>query len=50
MNIPTIIGALIILAVFAAIVITGIRKKIKNKGGCSGGCSGCPYSGSCSDE
>lgn len=50
MNTPTIIGALIILAVFTAIVITGIRKKIKNKGGCSGGCSGCPSSNYCSHK
>jgi hypothetical protein len=50
MNIPTIIGSLIILSVFVFIVITGIRRKIKNKGGCSGGCSGCPSSSSCSHK
>ncbi len=43
MNLPTFIGAGVVLAIFLAIVITGIRNKKAGKGGCScgGSCSSC---------
>lgn len=46
MNAPTILGALIVLAVFIAIVARGIHNKKAGKGGCScggdcGACGGC---------
>ncbi len=45
--IPTIIGTIIIAAVFFAIVGKGIYNRIHHKGGCGscGGCGGC--SGGC---
>ncbi len=39
MNVPTLIGALVVLGVFVAIVARGIHNKRTGKGGC-GGCSG----------
>lgn len=45
MNLSTIIIALIVLAVFIAIVASGIQKR--GKGGCGCGCSGCPSAGLC---
>lgn len=42
MNAPTIIAALIVLVVFAAIVGKGIYNRRHGKGGCScGACGGC---------
>lgn len=40
----------IILAVLAAAVIFAVRHMLRNKGGCSGGCAGCPRSGDCGAE
>ena len=45
MNAPTIIIALVILAVFTAIVGRGIYNRRHHKGGCGCGCESC---GSCS--
>lgn len=42
-NMPTILGSIVILAVFISI----IAKQIYNKGGCGAGCSGCPNSQLC---
>ena len=47
MNIQTIIVGGIVLAVFLAIVITGIRNRIKGKSGCSCGCDACAMKDSC---
>lgn len=49
MNIPTIIGAILIFALFAAIVIRGIYNKKRHKSSCSCGCAcdGCPGIGAC---
>ena len=46
-NLATIIIGLVVLAVIAAIIVSLIRKKINNKGGCGCGCSGCPSSENC---
>ena len=47
MNAPTIISALIVVVVFAAIVASGVRNWKSGKGGCScgGDCGACH--GSC---
>ncbi|MBE6885110.1 MAG: FeoB-associated Cys-rich membrane protein [Ruminococcaceae bacterium] len=50
MNWPTIIVAAVVLAVFLAIVITGIRNKKKGKSSCSCGCSECGMKGQCHPE
>ena len=47
MNPPTIIGAALILAIVAAVIIKGIYNKTHRKGGCSCGCSSCPSNGIC---
>ena len=52
MNAPTIIVALVVLAVFVAIIWGAIRNRKKGKaacscGSCGGGCAGCPLSGKC---
>ena len=49
MNAPTIIAALIVLVVFAAIVGKGIYNRRHGKGGCScgGSCSTCGACGAC---
>lgn len=49
MNLPTLIGSLILLAVFAAIVGRGIYARKHGKGGCSCGCGceGCAAAGQC---
>lgn len=47
MNLPTVIGALIVFAIFAAIVGRGLYNKKHHKGGCSCGCDHCPSSGMC---
>lgn len=43
MNLPTIIGSLIVLAIFVAIVARGIYNRRHGKGGCScgGDCASC---------
>lgn len=43
MNVPTLIGTLIVLAIFAAIVGRGIYNRKHGKGGCScgGDCGSC---------
>ncbi|MBQ7822489.1 MAG: FeoB-associated Cys-rich membrane protein [Clostridia bacterium] len=38
---PTIIVAAIIAVIFVAIVVTGIRNKMKGKSSCSCGCDSC---------
>ena len=50
MDWPTIIIAAVIAAVFAVIVVNGIRNKKKGKSSCSCGCGGCPMSGQCHPE
>lgn len=49
MNWPTILVAALVVAVFLAIVISGIRNKKKGRSACScgGSCSGCAMSGAC---
>lgn len=47
MSPATIIVLLIVAAVFAAIVISGIKKRKSGNTGCSCGCSGCALKGSC---
>lgn len=48
MNIPTIIGALIILGIVVLIVARAIYNKKHHRSGCScGGCSGCSTQGIC---
>ena len=51
MNLPTIIVAAVVAAVFA-IVITGIRNKKKGKHSCScgGSCGACGMNGSCHNK
>lgn len=46
-NLATIIVALIILAIVAAIIIVRIRDKKAGKSSCSCGCSGCAMKDSC---
>ena len=46
MNIPTIIGTLIIILILAAVFTHGFKGK-KKSGGCGGSCGSCPYSGQC---
>lgn len=49
MNLPTIIGALIIAAVFIAIVARGVYNRKRGQGGCScgGNCGSCPSGSAC---
>lgn len=47
MNLPTLLIALVILAVFVAIIARGIHNKRKGKSGCGCGCDSCPSSGAC---
>ncbi|ARP50658.1 FeoB-associated Cys-rich membrane protein [Caproicibacterium sp. XB2] len=47
MNLPTLIGILIIVAVVAAIVAKGVWNKKHHKGGCGCGCDHCPNGGAC---
>lgn len=49
MNVPTILTGLVVLAVFAAIIFSQVRKK-KQGDGCGCGCSGCPGAGLCHPE
>ncbi|BAK98700.1 hypothetical protein OBV_15020 [Oscillibacter valericigenes Sjm18-20] len=49
MNVPTIIGAVIVAAIFIAIVARGIYNKRHGKGGCS--CGGdCGTCGCCHEK
>lgn len=43
MNLPTIIGAIIVFTIFTAIIVRGIHNKKNGKGGCAcgGDCSSC---------
>lgn len=48
MNLPTLLLAALVAAVFAAIVIHGARKRKRGgPGGCGCGCAGCPNAGLC---
>lgn len=47
MNLPTILIAAAVLAVFAAIVAGEVRRKKQGKSSCSCGCSGCSAECSC---
>lgn len=47
MNLPTLLIAALVAAIFAAIVINGVRKRKKGGRGCGCGCSGCPNAGLC---
>ncbi|MBQ7296383.1 MAG: FeoB-associated Cys-rich membrane protein [Clostridia bacterium] len=49
-NLPTIIGTLIIAAIFFAIVFSHVRNKKKGKSGCGCGCDGCANKGFCHPE
>ena len=49
MNLPTIIVAAIIAAIFVVIVISEIKKKKSGKG-CGCGCSGCAMADSCHNK
>lgn len=49
-NLPTIIIGIIIAAIFAVIVVRGIRKRKRGESGCGCGCSGCPNSALCHGE
>lgn len=46
-NLPTILGSFILLAVFISIIARHIYNKKHNKGGCAGGCGGCPNAEFC---
>lgn len=46
-NLPTMVIAGIVAALFLAIVIRGIVKRGRGETGCGCGCSGCPNSGLC---
>lgn len=50
MNTPTVITVIILVAAVTAAIIVIIRRKKQGKTYCSGGCSGCPMSGSCHKE
>ncbi|MBO1678735.1 FeoB-associated Cys-rich membrane protein [Bittarella massiliensis (ex Durand et al. 2017)] len=47
MNGPTIIGALVVLAIVAAVVGRGVWNRRHHRGGCSCGCGDCPSRGLC---
>ncbi len=47
MNLPTILVAALVAAVFLAIVAGGMRKRKKGGAGCGCGCAGCPNAGLC---
>ena len=48
-NLPTLIGAAIVLAVLALVTVKMVRDHRAHKGGCGCGCAcdGCPGSGAC---
>ncbi len=47
MNLPTILIAAAVTALFVAIVVGEVKKHKSSKSSCSCGCSGCSASGSC---
>ena len=47
MNLPTLLIAALVAAVFVAIVTSGVRKRKKGGTGCGCGCAGCPNAGVC---
>ena len=46
-NLPTLIGAAIVLAVLALVTVKMVRDHRAHKGGCGCGCGGCPNAGAC---
>lgn len=46
-NLPTLIGAAIVLAVLALVTVKMVRDHRAHKGGCGYGCDGCPNAGAC---
>lgn len=46
-NLPTVVIAVIIAALFLAIVVRGVVKRRRGGSGCGCGCSGCPNSALC---
>ncbi len=46
-NLPTIIGAGIVVAVLALIGVKLVRDHRRHRGGCACGCDGCPNAGAC---
>ncbi len=50
MNIPTIIGVVVVSVIFIAIIVAGIINKKKGKTSCSCGCSACGMKDSCHPE
>lgn len=46
-NLPTVVIAVIIAALFLTIVIRGVIKRRRGESGCGCGCSGCPNSALC---
>ena len=46
-NLPTLIGAAIVLAVLALITVKMVRDHRAHKGRCGCGCDGCPNAGAC---
>ena len=46
-NLPTILVALVVLAVCTLIVVKMIRDKKKGKSSCGCGCEGCAHKGDC---
>ena len=50
MNASTVIVALIVAAIFVAIIVSQVRKKKQGKGSCSCGCSDCSMSGICHEK
>ncbi|MBE6994252.1 MAG: FeoB-associated Cys-rich membrane protein [Ruminococcaceae bacterium] len=46
-NLPTVIGTLIIAAIFFSIVFSGIRNLRRGKSGCGSGCGACPNAENC---
>ena len=46
-NLSTILGAAVVFGVFILIVAKQIINRRISKGGCGGGCGGCPNAGAC---
>lgn len=49
-NGSTLLTGLVVFGAFAAVIVWGLRKRKRRKGGCSGGCGGCPGRKSCHPE
>lgn len=47
MNLPTLLGAILIFSVVAAIIAKGVYNKKHHRSSCGGGCAGCSGCGSC---